>query len=135
MPVKPRESNIELLRVICMFMIVAYHLISNGLLKLNGANDYTVWADGNILNKITSAFFFPGGATGNMLFFMITGYFLAEKEFHSGKSVITETILYSVVFSLLFLILKVFTRIPLYTYGGGVSIYFKILFTTTRKFC
>ena len=117
---KQRDSNIELLRIVSMLMIVAYHLISNGLLKFNGNGTYDIWANGSVMNKIFSAFFYPGGAVGNMLFFMITGYFLAGcNKVRSFKTIVTETIFYSSGLCLLFLFLKYGIKIAIHNYGGG----------------
>lgn len=117
---KQRDSNIELLRIIAMIMIVAYHLVSNGLLKLNGYGTYDVWKNGSLINKIVAASLFPGGYIGNMIFFMITGYFLAGSyKVRSFKKIVMNTIFYSSLLSLAFILLKYLFKKTLYNYGGG----------------
>lgn len=65
-----RNSNIELLRIFSMCIIIAYHLVSNGILKVNGNGTFSLWNSGSEINRIFSCFLFPGGAVGNMIFFM-----------------------------------------------------------------
>lgn len=105
-----------------MCIIIAYHLVSNGILKVNGNGTFSLWNSGSEINRIFSCFLFPGGAVGNMIFFMISGYFLSTKEFCSCRKVVYETVFYSVPLAMLFVILKLFD-ISLYNYGGGDRIF------------
>lgn len=127
---KQCDSNIELLRIISMYMIVAYHLISNGILKLNGNTTYDIWAEGSFINKIFATLLFPVGAVGNMLFFMITGYFLASSNtLRSFKSIGIITIFCSSLLCLVFCIIKYGLKVPLYNYEGGAAcwlVYFSL---------
>lgn len=130
--IKQRDSNIELLRIISMFMIVAYHLISNGLLKLNGTATYDIWMEGSIINRVVAALLYPGGAVGNMLFFMITGYFLAgSNKVRSFKNIVIMTIFYSSLLCLIFCIIKYELKITLYNYGGGYNMLSSLLLPVT----
>ncbi len=119
---RQRDSNIELLRIIAMIMIVAYHLVSNGLLKVNGYGTYDIWNNGLLVNKIMAALLFPGGYIGNMIFFMITGFFLAGSyKIHSFKKIVIDTVLYSSSLCLIFIIFKYLFKKALYNYGGGLQ--------------
>lgn len=57
-----RKSNFELLRIIAMFMIVAYHYSAIGVHQWLQTNANYVWNSGTIVNKITNEIFSPGGA-------------------------------------------------------------------------
>ena len=84
-PHKERKSNFELLRIFSMLIIIAHHLIVQGI------TDYSI---GSLSNRIIGALMFPGGRVGVALFFMITGYFLAKKKITSVKKVFLETLFY-----------------------------------------
>ena len=57
-----RKSNIELLRIVAMFMIVGSHLACHGVQsQLLGNNTYQIWNDGSEINKIFVSFLNPGG--------------------------------------------------------------------------
>ena len=66
MTAKNRESSIELLRIIAMFMIVAYHAATNSILY-----DNSILELGSFQNQLTIAALFPFGRIGVMLFFVI----------------------------------------------------------------
>lgn len=66
-----RKSNIELLRIVAMFMIVGSHLACHGVQsQLLGNNTYQIWNDGSEINKIFVSFLNPGGV-GVALFFIM----------------------------------------------------------------
>lgn len=74
-----RKSNIELLRILAVYFVVVHHIIMHYVLH-NFSPDYcTLWLESSILNKLTSSLFYSFGGVGVLCFFMITGYFLAEK--------------------------------------------------------
>lgn len=85
-----RSSGIELLRIIAMVMIVAYHLSTHvSWQNLSGANKYYITA----LSYL--------GRIGVAIFFMITGYFLARQKKFDWKKifvVIRPTWFYSWLF-------------------------------------
>lgn len=90
---KMRESNIELLRIVTMYIILAHHYVVHGVMR-----DYSVWAGGgSAVNKIFSAFLIPGGQVGVAVFFMISGYFLIQKtevNFSGLLKIILECVFY-----------------------------------------
>lgn len=114
MPLKSRESSIELLRVIAMFMIVAYHAATNSILY-----DNTILELGSLQNQLTIAALFPFGRIGVMLFFMITGFFLYDKTKRNCTSVIIKTCFYAIITTFVFLVLKLVLKLPIHNYGGG----------------
>ena len=71
-PSKQRDSNLELFRIIAMFLIVAHHYVVNsGLTLPEGplATDPLSW------RSIFLLLFGAWGKTGINCFMMITGYF------------------------------------------------------------
>lgn len=74
---KPRSSNLELYRIICMLMIVAHHYVVNsGLCASNGP------MMSNLLsaNSIYLALFGAWGKVGINCFMLITGYFMCTSQ-------------------------------------------------------
>lgn len=85
--VKMRESGFEMVRIIAMAMIVANHLINHGIMKVSGPDPYALWSGMSSINRIISAVTGCGGRIGVAVFFMLTGYFMAEREKISVPSV------------------------------------------------
>lgn len=97
-----RKSNIEIIRILAMFLIVGYHMITNGLVD----SSFSYWNEGTLFNKIIASALFPAGRIGVMLFFMITGYFLFDKDKVSIKKVLYKSLFYIYFTSILFIILQ-----------------------------
>lgn len=74
---KPRSSNLELYRIICMFMIVAHHYVVNSGVK---AVDGPMMSDPTSMNSIFLLLFGAWGKTGINCFLMITGYFMCTSK-------------------------------------------------------
>ena len=124
---KKRISNIELLRIIAMFMIVASHLACHGVHHCNDSiNAYKIWQAGSTFNKIFVSFLTPGGMIGVACFFMITGYFNIEKNSFSLKKVVLQGSFYG-LFSVLLLVVA---KIMKYNFE---DIDFSVLFSTAVK--
>lgn len=124
---KKRISNIELLRIIAMFMIVASHLACHGVQHCNDSiNAYKIWQAGSTFNKIFVSFLTPGGMIGVACFFMITGYFNIEKNSFSLKKVVLQESFYG-LFSVLLLVVA---KIMKYNFE---DIDFSVLFSTAVK--
>lgn len=98
MKVKERNSSIELLRCIAMFLIVLSHCCVHGLKNIQSIKIYN-----NILLNI-----FTLGNLGVALFVIITGYVSIEKNFKIKKIILLELqiIFYAVSLFLITAIIK-----------------------------
>lgn len=68
-----RQSNIELLRIVAMFMIILHHYcLFGGFFEQFDFTDISV-------NTLLIQFFSFGGKVGVNIFFLITGYFMIDK--------------------------------------------------------
>lgn len=66
-----RNSSIELLRIIVVYLIILRHFV--------GANGFSVWQMPLSVNKvIAEGVLFPLGKVGVVLFFLISAWFLCE---------------------------------------------------------
>ena len=101
MGVKERESNFELLRILAMLLIIAYHLVAHCMLdKL----DVSVYCTPTFYGRL---FFFQVimsfGSIANACFILISGYFMAGREGKSvnlvriGKKLMTQIVFGAVV--------------------------------------
>ena len=92
-----RQLNFEFLRIISMILILLHHYAYHGGL---------VDIDQIGANKIVGLLINMGGKLGNIIFILISGYFMVDKEFKIKKllKIIFETIFYSVVILLILLI-------------------------------
>jgi hypothetical protein len=72
---KPRDSSIELFRIITMLVIVAHHSVVNSGLQ-------TLVEDSRVLdfNTVFALLFGWGGKTGINCFVLITGYFMCKSQ-------------------------------------------------------
>ena len=86
----PREGNIELLRIVCMLIILGHHLAWHGVAMQSPLRE----------NRAIATFLFAGGMTGVNCFVMITGYFLAPFQAKRFFSIILQTLFYSVSLTL-----------------------------------
>lgn len=74
---KPRSSNLELYRIVCMLMIVAHHYVVNSGITSHCAPLYT---DLISEKSIFIVLFGAWGKTGINCFLMITGYFMCTSK-------------------------------------------------------
>ncbi|MBR5111201.1 MAG: acyltransferase [Clostridia bacterium] len=81
-----REGNIELLRIVCMLIILGHHLSWHGAAMSSSLPQ----------NQVIAAALFAGGMTGVNCFVMITGYFLAPFKTRRFVFTILQTLFYSV---------------------------------------
>ncbi|MDR1726067.1 MAG: acyltransferase [Bacteroidales bacterium] len=76
-----RDSNIELLRIVAMFLIVVHHYcVNSGLIDLFDFNNIT----GNTILVQLLSF---GGKVGVTIFFIISGFFMINSKFKLEKVV------------------------------------------------
>lgn len=86
-----RESNIELLRIICMLLIIAHHCVLHG----GGVNmDFCS-------NKWFAIFLIPGGKICFNTFLAISMWFLVDQEFKAQRfaKIWFQSLFYSILFS------------------------------------
>lgn len=117
---KKRNSSLELLRIIAMFLIILAH-----------ANQHGVYFANKTFNSLLfGALFSHLGVVGNWLFFLISGFFLKEDSF-SWKKVFR---LWFQVFSTSVIIgfIVFITQIPIIRYGSdALNSYKKYGFVVT----
>lgn len=76
-----RESSYELLRILAMLMIIAFHIMSRAVNDQLAQTDRLAFTDAVIYRKLALVVVvFPFGHIGNDLFLLISGYFLAGRE-------------------------------------------------------
>ncbi|MBU5475521.1 acyltransferase [Eubacterium sp. MSJ-21] len=112
--IKKRQSNLELFRIVSMFVIVAHHYVVNsGLL-----NCVTAYSTHDLLILV----FGWGGKTAINCFVLITGYFMCtvDLDLKDKKSVRTYLVK----------LLRLIAEIEFY----NISIYFIFLLTGYQKF-
>lgn len=95
---KIRDSNIELLRVISMFLIVMHHTIIHGVYKNIDSYDFLFFKD-HIFNFTLSNIFIAGGKVGVAIFILITGYFSINMNFSFKRilPLVYQTFFYSML--------------------------------------
>lgn len=83
-----RQSGFELVRIIAMFLIVANHLANHGIFKVTSEDIYALWPEMSPFNQAAGALISCGGRIGVAVFFMLTGYFMVERDKLSPKSAV-----------------------------------------------
>lgn len=102
-PLKQRESNLELFRIITMLLIVAHHFVVNsGLISADGP----IAANPMSVNSIFLLVFGAWGKIGINCFVMITGYFMCKSQITVKKfaKLILEVMLYKIIIYLVFIV-------------------------------
>lgn len=106
---KARDSSIELLRIISMFMIVMHHFAIHG--------GFSFAAQTLTVPRFWYSFIIMGGKTGVNIFVLISGYFLINDRYKFPKlknvlKLLGQVLFYSVIFTAIFgfLGLKKITR-------------------------
>ena len=74
---KDRDSNIELLRIVCMLMIISHHVVIHGGVLRNGINQWQ--------NLVWGAVLQPGGKIGFDCFIVITAWYGIGKPFKAER--------------------------------------------------
>lgn len=100
-----RKSNFELLRIVCMFMIVFHHFAVHSAFNTQIVNINTLWI----------FFVRMGGKIGVNIFILISAYFLINKdEFKIQKHIIklwTQIVFYSIIIYIVFYVLLLNNKI------------------------
>ena len=116
-----RESSVELLRIICMILIISHHFINHA--GLTFAPDYFG------INRFLVQLFDMGGKVGVNIFVLITGYFsISSFKYSTSKSIRLwlQAFFYSI------LIFIIFTATGLETFSWQ-SLAQNILIVTTER--
>ena len=89
-----RDSGIELLRIVCMFLIIIYHF--------NLHTDFSDVYDPHSVSFLIHIFCLNWGETAVLAFVMITGYYSVTQSFKTRRIlyIMLETLFYSVVITL-----------------------------------
>ena len=74
---KPRSSNLELYRIVCMILIVAHHYVVNSGLTVDGG---PIDENPTSANSIFLSLFGAWGKVGINCFMMITGYYMCTSK-------------------------------------------------------
>lgn len=92
---KERNSSIELLRIICMFIIIAYHYVLHGKM-INSDLCY---------NEMYMRIFSLGGPFANTIFILIMGYFMINSDFKVKKflKLITKMLFYGFLIAIIYI--------------------------------
>ena len=100
-PLKQRDSNIELFRIITMLLIVAHHYVVNSGLT---AADGPIYADPLSWRSLFLLIFGAWGKTGINCFIMITGYYMCRSQITTRKflKLLCEVMFYRIVINLVF---------------------------------
>lgn len=99
---KPRDSGIELFRIITMFLIVCHHYVVNsGLME-----EILQGGEGNLLKCSIMIIFGWGGKTGINCFVLITGFFMCRSSITLKKflKLLLEVEFYKITIYFIFLI-------------------------------
>lgn len=105
-----RQSNFELLRIVCMLMLVAHHCcVHGGILQTDSPNKYF------------ALIFLPVGKICFVAFLALSMWFLCEKQFKAERFIKTwlEVFFYSITFCILSFIF--IPRSTISMLRGGVS--------------
>ena len=86
----PRSSNVELLRIFCMYFIIMHHCIIHG-----GG-----YAMENCANKFIGMLVLPAGKVGFDCFVAISAFFLVDSKFKTTRAIRiwTEVLFYNITF-------------------------------------
>lgn len=93
-----RDTNIELLRIICMLLIIAHHYVIHG----------GIFNTNCISNKVTASIFIPIGKICFITFIAISMWFLIDKKFKTSRFLKTwiQVFFYSVSFTIISFIVE-----------------------------
>lgn len=104
----PRSSNLELYRIIVMFLIVCHHYVVNsGLIETMEAHSIRFGGEGGVDADIRHIFYFIFGAwgkTGINCFVLITGYFMCKSNITLRKflKLILQVLFYNIAIFIVF---------------------------------
>lgn len=99
--INTRQSNFELLRIVCMILIIAHHFSVHSIIPENISR----------LNRFIFDVFAIGGKVAVNVFVLISGYFMVKSKFKLQKllMLIFQTFFYSIVIYIAFCIFGICT--------------------------
>ena len=106
-----RSSNFELMRIVCMLLIILSHYACHGVMDVN--SNYLA-SNVPILNRLLCVNLAQWGGAAVGCFFMLSGYFLIEKERGKIIKIIVQAISYALLTTLVYLILYCFCDIQVF---------------------
>lgn len=115
---KERNSSIELLRVMSILLIIISHCCTHGVIATSS---------GGGVNLKIAYFLSQGGDIGNIIFLLISGYFLVSSRFQiqKVKSLCIDTFFYSWVLLGVLFSFKQLQGIPMRTFISAIiPVYF-----------
>ena len=115
---KARNSNMEILRIICMILIVAYHFVGN----TQGFIEYPQYSTFNLVAYHTIGLW---GQAAVLCFVMITGYYTVTGAVRVSK--ILRLAIETWFYSILITALMVYTGILEYDFEVGLRTFFPLL--------
>ena len=98
---KKRESNIELLRILSMFMIIGHHFSVHGKFIVE---------ETSFINNIWIQLLFSGGKIGVNIFIIISGFFLINsKKVNINKLIklLAQLFFYSIIIFIIFVLFRI----------------------------
>ncbi|HWT75418.1 MAG TPA: acyltransferase [Mobilitalea sp.] len=122
-----RNSSFELLRILCMFMIVAYHYNIHG-------NSSNIFQSDFSLNQLYSIIFGSWGLLGVDCFIFISAYFLVDSKRFSSKKLVKiffQTILYSTVMAFILYASGTVKFVPMDLYKSILAPFFNLYWFVT----
>lgn len=134
---KPRSSNLELYRIVCMLMIVAHHFVVNsGVASVGGP----IIDNPRTANSFFLLLFGAWGKTGINCFLMITGYFMCKSKITVRKflKLLMQVVFYIIVIYLVLLVAgyettnlrRLVTLFPVWDIDKGFSSCFIVFYLT-----
>ena len=116
-----RDSKFEILRILCMLLIIMHHFACHGGYVFNGSV--------SAFNKSVVDMFIVGGKIGVNVFVLISGYFLVKSDFKFSKlfKLLLEVCFYS---TFIYLIFAIFGKIS-FSFNDFIKI---ILPTITKQY-
>ena len=94
----PRSSNLELLRIVCMLMIIAHHyVVHSGVIDVYDLRNFGHEISGN---RVFLELWGWGGKTGINCFLLITGFFMCKLDFTWKKitqAIFADKVLHAII--------------------------------------
>lgn len=99
-----RSSKYELLRIAAMLLIVLHHYICHGVRHSLIPDMSMAYLSGLEFNRTLTSFLIMGGGIGNGIFFMLTGFFMFNKEYEFKRilKLIAQVYFYSIALMLVY---------------------------------